>query len=261
MKKTAPRFLVVDVSNSFTKYALSTPARLGKIERRATARVDAAWLTALQRRYPGVPLFLSSVVPARTALFRRLFGAQLHRLHGRAKLGMKVAYGHPAQVGADRLANALAVRALFGAPAVVIDFGTAVTFDVVDAAGAYKGGVIAPGLRVMTDYLHERTALLPRVTVREPRQAIAQSTTEAIRAGAVIGYRGLIRGVLAAIKAELKLSARQRLHVVATGGDALFLTSTRHLPEIEAVRPALTLEGVRLWAVERFAMDSRKQAQ
>jgi len=243
-KKPSPqtRFLVVDISNSFTKYALSTAARLGPIRNHPTPQVSAAWLAALSRRHPGVPLFLSSVVPARTRLVERAFAGRLHRLHGTAPLGIPISYRNPKQVGPDRLANAIAARHLYGAPAIVIDFGTAVTFDVVDARGAYSGGVIAPGLNLMTDYLHERTALLPLVTIREPRRAIAQSTEEAIRVGAVTGYRGMIREILGAIQKEL---GEKRVHVIATGGQAAIVS--RRMPEIEAVLPALTLDGIRIW--------------
>jgi type III pantothenate kinase len=95
----------------------------------------------------------------------------------------------------------------------------------------------------MTDYLHERTALLPKVAVREPRRAIAQSTEEAIRVGAVVGYRGMIRGILAAVKAEL---GGGRIHVVSTGGQAALVA--RGMREIAAVVPTLTLDGLRFWA-------------
>jgi len=242
------KFLVVDVSNSFTKYALSTSDKLGPIRSWPTPQVDATWLGVLAARYPGVPLFLSSVVPARTELAARAFGDRLHRLHGLAPLGIPISYRNPQQVGPDRLANAIAARHLYGAPAIVIDFGTAVTFDVVDARGAYSGGVIAPGLNLMTDYLHERTALLPLVAIREPRRAIAQSTEEAIRVGAVTGYRGMIREILGAIKKEL---GARRVRVIATGGQASIVS--RRMKEIEAVLPALTLDGLRIWGAGMMA--------
>ena len=247
VKKTG-RFLVVDVSNSFTKFSLSTASRLGPIGSHPTPQIDAGWLAALARRHPGIPLFLSSVVPQRTRLFERAFGDRLHRLHGTAPLGIPISYRNPRQVGPDRLANAIAARHLYGAPAIVIDFGTAVTFDVLDKRGAYSGGVIAPGLNLMTDYLHERTALLPLVTIREPRRAIAQSTEEAIRVGAVTGYRGMIREILGAIKKELigDIGGKPpKIRVIATGGQAAIVS--RRMPEIEAVLPALTLDGLRIW--------------
>ena len=135
----------------------------------------------------------------------------------------------------------MAARHRFGAPVVVVDFGTAVTFDVVDRAGNYVGGIIAPGLAAMTDYLHEKTALLPRIRIREVKSPIGKSTEQAMLVGAVHGYRGLIRELIMELKRELKV---RRLPVVATGGYAQLIASK--LPEITAVDPLLTLEGLRL---------------
>src|SRR6516165_4848574 len=102
----------------------------------------------------------------------------------------------------------------FGAPVVVVDFGTAVTFDVVNTKGNYAGGIIAPGLAAMTDYLHEKTALLPRIKITEPKKVVGKSTEQAMLAGAVYGYRGLVRELISELKRELKT---KRLPVVATG--------------------------------------------
>ena len=160
---------------------------------------------------------------------------------------MGIDYPRPKTIGPDRLANAAAAREHFGAPVVVVDFGTAVTFDVVNAAGNYTGGVIAPGLAAMTDYLHEKTALLPKIKIREIRSAIGKSTEQAMLVGAVQGYRGLVRELIAALKRELKV---KKLPVVATGGYAGLIAAK--LPEISAVRPDLTLEGLRLtWEAAR----------
>ena len=155
--------------------------------------------------------------------------------------GGGIDYPHPQTIGPDRLANAVAVRHRFGAPAVVVDFGTAVTFDVVDRAGNYVGGIIAPGLAAMTDYLHEKTALLPRIRIREVRSPVGKSTEQAMLVGAVQGYRGLVRELILELKRELKV---RRLPVVATGGYAQLIASK--LPEITAVDPLVTLEGLRL---------------
>jgi type III pantothenate kinase len=135
-----------------------------------------------------------------------------------------------------------------------VDFGTAVTFDVVDENGNYVGGIIAPGLAAMTDYLHEKTALLPKIKIREIKSAIGKSTREAMLVGAVHGYRGLVRGLIGELKRELRA---KRLPVVATGGYAKLIAS--RLPEISAVMPDLTLEGLRLvWRQQREAARSRK---
>jgi type III pantothenate kinase len=156
-------------------------------------------------------------------------------------------YPKPQTIGPDRLANALAAKHHFGAPVVVVDFGTAVTFDVVDRRGNYVGGIIAPGLAAMTDYLHEKTALLPRIKIREVKSAVGKSTEHAMLVGAVHGYRGLIRGLVAELKRELK---SPRLPVIATGGYACLIASK--LPEISRIEPDLTLEGLRLvWSAHR----------
>jgi type III pantothenate kinase len=133
---------------------------------------------------------------------------------------------------------------LYGSPAIVVDFGTAVTFDVVSAASDYVGGVIAPGLEVMTNYLYQRTALLPKLTLREPPRAIGKTTRDAMMSGAVFGYRGLVREILRHLTAEN--FPKKKPHLVATGGYARLIA--RKLPEIEAVHPNLTLEGLRLVA-------------
>jgi type III pantothenate kinase len=188
------------------------------------------------------------VVPATLAVLRGFLASRgpFHALTAASELGIGIDYPRPEQVGADRLANAIAVHARHGAPAVVIDFGTAVTFDVVSAAPAYCGGVIAPGLGAMSEYLTRRTALLPAVELAEPQRAIGKSTEEAMRAGAVYGYRGLVREILARLRAEIDGAAV----VVATGGDAALIA--RGVPEIDRVDPDLTLEGLRLAALRNL---------
>jgi type III pantothenate kinase len=124
----------------------------------------------------------------------------------------------------------------------VVDFGTAVTFDIVSAQRKYIGGVIAPGLESMTNFLYQRTALLPKLSLKEPRSAVGRSTMEAMRAGAVIGYRGLVREIIGRIKAER--FPRQKVHVIATGGYADLIA--KRLGEIDSVHPNLTLEGLRI---------------
>ncbi len=155
--------------------------------------------------------------------------------------GVGLNYPRPNSIGPDRLANAIAVRHHFGAPAIAVDFGTAVTFDVVDCNGDYAGGIIAPGLSAMTEYLHEKTALLPKIKIREVASVVGKSTGEAMLIGTVHGYRGMVRELIAELKKELR---HPRLPVVATGGYAELIAAG--LPEISAVKPLLTLEGLRL---------------
>ena len=160
--------------------------------------------------------------------------------------GLGIDYPKPDTIGPDRLASAVAARHHFGAPVVVVDFGTAVTFDVVNRAGDYVGGIIAPGLAVMTDYLHEKTALLPKIRIREVTTVVGKNTEQAMLIGAVHGYRGLVRELIAELKRELRT---KHLPVIATGGYARLIAAK--LPEISAVEPNLTLEGLRLvWQAE-----------
>jgi type III pantothenate kinase len=188
---------------------------------------------------------LCSVVPAVTPLVVKFVQSRLGvpclQLTAETVRGVGIDYPAPETIGPDRLANAVAVKTHFGAPSVVVDFGTAVTFDVVDRKGNYIGGIIAPGLSVMTDYLHEKTALLPRIEMREVAEVVGKNTAQAMLIGAVHGYRGLIRQLVAELKGELRC---RRLPVVATGGYGKLMAAK--LPEITAVKPLLTLEGLRL---------------
>ncbi len=240
-----PDYLLIDVGNGRTKFALAT--REGLLERReaATAELGAASLKETLAGWSFARPVACSVVPTATEELKKYFGPSLIELKHDGVLGIGVRYPNPASIGPDRLANAVALSALYakaGEPGIVIDFGTAVTFDVLSADHEYIGGVIAPGLRLMTDYLHERTALLPQVTLREPDTAIGQSTEGAILAGAAIGYRGMVRGILDSLRKEL--THGDRAVVVATGGDSEWIV--KGIEGIQAVDPDLTLHGLRL---------------
>ncbi len=198
-----------------------------------------------------------SVVPRATPLVLKLlwhlWRVDALELTPKTLHGVGIDYPRPNTIGPDRLANAVAARNRFGAPVVVLDFGTAVTFDVVNRAGNYVGGIIAPGLAAMTEYLHDKTALLPRISIREIKTVIGRSTEQAMLVGAVHGYRGLIRQLIAELKRQLRT---KRLPVVATGGYARLLAAK--LPEINAVAPDLTLEGLRLVLT---ANDSKRRSK
>lgn len=238
-------YLLVDISNSNTKLAFSSRARVGVAFQMPTRQLTRTVLQRhLDRRQVGA-VVVSSVVPRKNAVIRAIAGdAPLLFVDARCKLGVGVDYPSPSKIGADRLANAAAVAQLYGWPAIVVDFGTAVTFDVVSATGDYVGGVIAPGLEAMTSFLYQRTALLPKLTLREPTAAIGKSTRGAMMSGAVYGYRGLVREIIVRICAES--FPQRKARVVATGGYAKLIA--QQLPEIEAVHPGLTLEGLRIIA-------------
>ncbi len=235
-------FLLIDNSNSFTKFALSSRDELGAVRRLATPQVDTPAIHRVLRGWRFDAVVMSSVVPVKGALIARtLDDWPLVEVGAKTKLGVGIDYPQPKRIGADRLANAAAAAPFYGTPVVVVDFGTAVTFDIVDRRKNYVGGVIAPGLEAMTDYLHQRTALLPRLTLLEPPSVIGKSTKHAMLAGAVFGYRGLVREILAEIRAEL---GARKLKVVATGGYAELIAAG--VVEIDDVHPNLTLEGLRL---------------
>ena len=234
--------LLIDNSNSFTKFALSSRDTVGPSRKCRTRELTAETLQTTLRGWKFARVVLCSVVPEKAELIEQCVrGMEIHRVTHRSKLGVGIDYPKPASIGADRLANAASAVAFYGAPTVVVDFGTAVTFDILGPEKRYVGGVIAPGLEAMTDYLEQRTALLPRITLLEPPGAIGKSTKHAMLAGAVYGYRGLVREILSEIRNELGV---KRLKVVATGGYAELIAAG--VREIAQVHENLTLEGLRL---------------
>jgi len=241
-------FLLIDNSNSFTKFSLSSRGRLDAVRRVRTSELDPAALRRVLRGWKFDRVILCSVVPKKGALLRdELGGVPLHRVDHRSRLGVGIDYPQPKTIGADRLANAAAAAAFYGVPCVVVDFGTAVTFDILSRERKYIGGVIAPGLEAMTDYLHQRTAQLPKISLLEPPGPIGKSTRHAMLAGAVYGYRGLVRQILAEIRPALGV---RKLRSVATGGYAGLIACG--VPEIATVHENLTLEGLRLIGCMNF---------
>ena len=236
-------YLLIDVSNSFVKLAFATTEKIGKPTRLATSKLTATALRRILRGRKVGTIVVSSVVPRRNKAIRAAArSTRVLFLNPKLDLGVGVDYPQPRSIGADRLANAAAVAELYGWPAIVVDFGTAVTFDVVSERCTYIGGVIAPGLEAMTNFLYQRTALLPRFSLKEPKRAVGKSTIEAMRSGAVFGYRGLVREILARIRAEQ--FPRNKVAVVATGGYAQLLAEG--LLEVGVIHPHLTLEGLRI---------------
>ena len=230
------RFLLINLNNTNTTFALANRQRI-----LATKVVPTAKLKDVPfPQYGLAGAVFSSVVPAMAKRVRQQLALPTIEVSAKIDLGIGVDYPNPRQIGADRLANAVGVTQLYGAPAIVVDFGTAVTFDIINARREYVGGVIAPGLAAVTDYLYQRTALLPRITLAEPRSIIGKSTVGAMRCGAVFGYRGLVKEIIAALRREPGL---RRAVIVATGGYGALMA--RKIPEIQHVNPMLTLEGLR----------------
>src|SRR5213080_153644 len=235
----SPVFLLIDISNSFTKMAFASRTRIARPQRIATEKLTSEYLRRIQKKRKIDMWVVSSVVPKKNRVIKSAAGkTQVLWLTPRLKLGVGIDYPAPKTIGADRLANAAAIASLYGCPAIVVDFGTAVTFDIVSGRKNYIGGVIAPGLEAMTNFLYQRTALLPKLSLREPRRAVGKSTIEAMRVGAIYGYRGLVREIIQRIR-EQEFRGR-RVRVVGTGGYARLIA--RNFRVIDAVEPNLTLE-------------------
>jgi len=186
---------------------------------------------------------ISSVVPRSTAAFREMtekyFGFKPVVIEPGVRTGIPILTENPREVGADRIVNAVAALDLFGGPAIVIDFGTATTYDAVSTNGEYLGGVIAPGIEISLDALYTRAAALRRVELVEPRNVIGRTTVESIQSGAVFGFAGQVDGICRRLTDELGPST-----VVATGGLADLIAP--YTSSIQRVEPWLTLHGLRL---------------
>jgi type III pantothenate kinase len=252
--------LAVDVGNTHTVLGLFDGDRL-RADWRIASRKDATadetgivwrqlFATAGLDASAVDGMIVSSVVPDLDrmieAVGRRYFGADPLFVVPGVKTGLPILYENPHEVGADRIVNAVAAVKRYGAPVIVLDFGTATTFDVVSPRGEYLGGVIAPGLGISAEALFNRAARLARVEVREPARVIGRTTQESIQSGLFYGYVGLVEGLVRRLREELGANAP----VVATGGVAPVFKGA--LDFLDAVDPGLTLEGLRLiWEKNR----------
>ncbi len=187
---------------------------------------------------------ISSVVPPLTPVIeevsRAYFGTEARVVGPGLKTGMPILYENPFEVGADRIAAAVAAFEKYGGPAIVLDFGTATTFDAVSAKGEYLGGAIAPGVRISAEALYLKTAKLPRIEIRKPKRAIGRTTVASMQSGLYFGCIGLVTKTIEEIRKELGRNAR----VVATGGFGGQVAG--EIPAIEAYEPDLVLEGLRI---------------
>ena len=187
---------------------------------------------------------ISSVVPPLTPviedLCREYFGTVASVVGPGLKTGMPILYENPLEVGADRITAAVAAFEKYGGPAIVVDFGTATTFDAVSAKGEYLGGAIAPGIQIAAEALYLKTARLPRIEIKKPKRAIGRTTVSSMQSGLYFGYVGLVMNTVEEIRKELGPNAR----VVATGGFGRQVAA--ELPVIEAYEPDLVLEGLRI---------------
>ena len=256
--------LVIDVGNTNTVLGVyETPASLANADMKPVPALVANWRVATNKTQTvdeyGVlfrnlfamanlevaaiqGIVISSVVPPLDATLRgvcrQYFNSQALFVEPGIKTGMPVHYDNPAEVGADRIVNGVAAFQRYGGPCIVVDFGTATTFDAISAKGEYLGGLIAPGAGISAEALVERTARLPRVEFRKPARVIGTNTINSIQAGLFYGYLGLVDGILERMIAELGANTK----VVATGGlGSLIGEHSRYIAE---VNDQLTLEGL-----------------
>lgn len=252
--------LVIDVGNTNTTLGVFRGATLAHHWRLTTAPARTVdeygvharnlfQLAALDFRSI-TDVAIASVVPPLNYTVRRMSEVYFDRtplfIDHASSTGMEILYEPPSDVGADRIVDAVAARARYGAPCIVVDFGTATTFNVVDTRGRYRGGVITPGIMISSEALFARAAKLPRVEIRRPASVVGSSTTGAMQSGLYYGYVGLVDGILRRILDEMSAadSAAPRPRVVATGGLAGLIATGSEL--IETVDDTLTLEGLRL---------------
>jgi type III pantothenate kinase len=233
------RHLLVDVGNGYTKFALAEHHEIWDRFDCPTRDLTTDHLTQLLAPHHFSQITIASVVPSILTVFQQYRPNLLQIITNQSQLNLDIDYPNPQSIGTDRLVNAAALVHDHGAPGVVIDFGTAVTFDVINHLRAYCGGIIAPGLNLMTDYLHQRTALLPKVELCEPKQVLGRSTEEAILSGAAHGYRAMIHGLLEQLIQEQGLDDAV---IVATGGDAGWIVS--NMEDNIIVDEDLTLKGL-----------------
>ncbi len=229
-------FLVIDIGNTSTSLGVYRNGRVTSVQRTESSK------PALDLKNIPERAVIASVKPGVDARWKRFLKEQgvrsILEVSHKKEIGIPISYPKPENIGADRLANACEAAATCGAPVVVCDFGTALTFDIVKKDEGYVGGIICPGLPLMFDYLSEKTALLPHIKPIKTSRVIGKSTAEAMRIGARIGYRGMVREILTDLKKELG----RGMKVCATGGFAKWVLSD--FDDSISIDPNLTLKGL-----------------
>jgi len=264
---TADCLLALDVGNTNTVLGLHDGERWiehWRVETHAkttTDEVGVLYLNLFQAR--GISpervkaAIVSCVVPpavhANRRACQRYFGVEASFVGPNTPSGIEIGYLNPAEVGADRIVNAVAAHALAGGACVVVDFGTATTFDVITENAVYLGGVIAPGIGISLEALYQRAAKLPRVSISRPDKVIGTHTVESMQSGIVYGYVGLVDGIVERLIDEMDATDVQ---VIATGGLAGLIS--KDTARIDRVEPFLTLEGLRMIA-ERMNIGRETQ--
>jgi type III pantothenate kinase len=246
--------LVVDVGNTQTHFGTFRDAELVEHWRFATVRestgdeLGAAFASLLELRGQSFDDLDASIVstvvpelePEYEAMGGRYLGHPTLLVGPGLKTGMPIRIDNPRELGADRLVNSIAAYERFGGPCVVVDFGTSINYDVVSADGEFLGGIIAPGVEISMEALHQRAAKLVRVDIERPRAVIGKSTIDSVRSGVVYGFAGQVDGIVERVRGELGDDTR----AIATGGLAEFIVP--YCESIDEVDDLLTLTGLRL---------------
>ena len=260
-----PKLLVVDVGNTNVVLGMYDGDELVRSWRLATARERTGdEYGILARQLIGEQAgslegaIVSSVVPPLNRVFawmiERYFGVEALFVEPGVKTGIAIHVDNPQEVGADRIVNCVAAFEKYGGPLIIVDFGTATTFDVVTANAEYVGGVIAPGINISAEALFARASRLPRVDIRRPPTVVGTNTVVNMQSGLYFGYLGLVDGILARMKREVPDVKR----VLATGGLAsLLATDSEHIEEVD---DDLTLKGLKL-IYERNRVARRSRAR
>jgi type III pantothenate kinase len=247
--------LAIDIGNTHTVLGVFRQSKLVdyfRVTSDHALTVDECGILVKQL-FPGYRkishVIICSVVPPLTPVYcemsEKFLKVEPVLVQWNLPLGVKITYDDPSKVGADRIANAVAAYQIYGGPAIVVDFGTATTFDVISDKGEYLGGAIAPGIETSSLNLFKKAAQLFKVSLEKPRKAIGQSTEESLRSGIVLGSVGQIAEIVGRIKAELRRDhgIKKKPKVIATGGLANLIAKESKV--IEEVEPTLTLEGLR----------------
>ncbi len=244
-KNETPEILVIDVGNTSVRISHYSGMKFKKAARIKTSEIKKSAARVIKKNFPLKIIkaaVIASVVPAisrfLTQMIRVRFHVPVFQVGKDISAPIPNKYRDPRRVGMDRLMNALAVREEYKLPAIIIDFGTAVTFDVVSGKGEYLGGVIAPGIEISIDALFNKTALLPKIRLTRPREVIGRDTVESIRIGCAYGIGGLCDRIVEVVGSKL----RSRPFVIATGGYARFMS--RYCHSIQKIDPDLVLKGI-----------------
>ncbi|ALS25724.1 type III pantothenate kinase [Paenibacillus cisolokensis] len=246
--------LVIDVGNTNIVLGIYKKKELlhhWRLSTNRAATVDEYGITIHNLfQYANLPMdriegvVISSVVPPLMRTLEQLCLKYLRRtplvVGPGMKTGLNIRYENPREVGADRIVNSVAGIEKYGTPLIIVDFGTATTFDFIDEHGDYLGGAIVPGIQISTEALYQRAAKLPRIELAKPRSVIGRNPVTSMQAGIIFGYAGQVDGIVRRIRAEFGV----RPKVVATGGLAELIASESET--IEEIDPLLTLDGLRL---------------